>query len=102
MSLEKIWNNICPQGYGTAPSFTGLLFIFSEMEGSVKLNKENSEAEKMPSITDVLHTEDATEEALDYDEIEDEVQGSTLKKVKFEIEKRSSSTSWEMYLCPIR
>ena len=56
----------------------------------------------MPSITDVLHTEDATEEALDYDEIEDEVQGITLKKVKFEIEKRSSSTSWEMYLCPIR
>ena len=71
------------------------------MEGSVKLNKEKSEAEKMPSITDVLHTEDAAEEALDYDEIEDEVQGSTLKKVKFEIEKRSSSTSWKMYLCPI-
>lgn len=48
------------------------------MEGSVKLNKENSEAEKMPSITDVLHTEDAAEEALDYDEIEEEAQGSTF------------------------
>lgn len=48
------------------------------MEGSVKLNKENSEAEKMLSITDVLHTEEAAEEALDYDEIEEEAQGSTF------------------------
>ena len=75
---------------------------FSEIEGSVKLDKDNSEAEKMPSITDVLHTEDATEEALDYDEIEEEAQGSTFKKLKFKIEKRSSLTSWKIYLFPIR